>query len=130
MKKIKKIGVILLILLMFYSIALNCSYATEGLGMLQSFNGKPTGGTVTGGTKVATLVGSILEVVRLAGAGIAVVMLLVLGIKYTIASASDRADIKKSATTYVTGALIMFGASGILGIVQAIINESLAGTTK
>lgn len=128
MKKIKKMGVILLIVLMFYTIISSYS-CVLGIDVLKSFNGQPSEG-VTGGTKVATLVGSVLEVVRLAGAGIAVVMLLVLGIKYTIASASDRADIKKSATTYVTGALIMFGASGILGIVQAIINESLAGTTK
>lgn len=126
MKKLKKMIIILLTMLMFWGILYNCSF---GVDVLKSFNGQPADG-VTGGDKIATIVGSVLQVVRLAGSGIAVVMILVLGIKYTIASASDRADIKKSATTYVIGALILFGASGILGIVQLIVKESLAGTTK
>lgn len=125
MKNIRKMIVILLIILIFCAAFSNCS-PVFSVEVLQSFNGQPDGG-VTGGTQMAKIVGSVLEVVRIAGAGIAIVIILVLGIKYAIASAADRADIKKSATTYVIGALIMFGASGILGIVQTIITESLNG---
>ncbi len=83
------------------------------------------GDNITGGENVATIMASVLQVIRLAGAGIAVIMLLIIGIKYAIASVGERADIKKYAINYVIGALILFGASGILGIVQKVINESL-----
>ena len=35
-----------------------------------------------------------------------------------IASSSDRADIKKHAIIYVTGAILLFGASGIVQIIK------------
>lgn len=123
MKSIRKILIVVLISLIGLSIVCNVSLASD---VLSQFDGNP--GSVEGGGKVATIMASILQVVRIIGAGLAVAMLLVLGIKYTIASASDRADIKKSATTYVIGAIIMFGASGLLGIIQGIIEESLGGT--
>ncbi len=124
MKKIKKVTIILLIMLMFVA-SISCYSSVFGQSVLESFNGRPKGGAPIGATKVATIVGAILQVIRIAGAGIAVVMILILGIKYTIASAADRADIKKSANIYVIGALIMFGASGILGILQDVIVNSL-----
>ena len=127
MKSIKKFLIIVLIALISLSIISNVSFASD---VLSQFNGNPTGGVV-GGSKVSIIMASILQVVRIVGSGLAVAILLVLGIKYTIASASDRADIKKSATAYVIGAIIMFGASGLLGIIQEIIEKSLgksAGT--
>lgn len=127
MKSIKKFLIIVLIALISLSIISNVSFASD---VLSQFNGNPTGGVV-GGSKVSIIMASILQVVRIVGSGLAVAILLVLGIKYTIASASDRADIKKSATAYVIGAIIMFGASGLLGIIQEIIENSLgksAGT--
>lgn len=127
MKSVKKIFIIVLIALISLSIISNISFASD---VLSQFNGNPAGGVV-GGSKVSIIMASILQVVRIVGAGLAVAILLILGIKYTIASASDRADIKKSATTYVIGAIIMFGASGLLGIIQEIIENSLgkkAGT--
>ena len=45
-------------------------------------------------------------------------MLMFLGIKYITASPDGKAEIKKSATQYVVGAVILFAASGILQIVK------------
>ena len=59
-----------------------------------------------------------LVIAQVVGTGVAVIMLIVLAIKYLTASAADRADIKKSAVVYVTGAVILFAASGILGIIS------------
>lgn len=49
---------------------------------------------------------------------IAVAMLMALGIKYMYASPGDKAQIKSHLTVYVIGAVVMFGASGILQIVK------------
>ena len=48
---------------------------------------------------------------------IAVIMLVILGIKYIISSPEDKATIKDKAVIYVTGAIIIFAASGLVGMV-------------
>lgn len=60
----------------------------------------------------------ILLVVQIVGAAIAVVMLMVLGIKYMIAAPDGKAQIKNQIIIYVVGAVLLFGASGIAGIIR------------
>lgn len=67
---------------------------------------------------VNNIVGAALVIAQVAGTGIAVIMLIVLAVKYITASAADKADIKKSAVVYVIGAIILFSAAGILGIIS------------
>ena len=67
---------------------------------------------------VNRIVGSILTIVQVVGCGVAVIMLIVLAIKYISAAPGDKADIKKHAVVYVVGAVVLFAASGILGIVK------------
>lgn len=66
----------------------------------------------------ARITGSILEVCKFVAVGIALIMLVMIAAKYMVASAGDRADIKKHAVAYVTGALILFGSATILDILQ------------
>jgi len=61
---------------------------------------------------------AVLTVLRVVAVGVAVLMLIVLAIKYMSAAPSERATIKKSAVMYVAGAIIMFAAAGILGIIK------------
>ena len=60
--------------------------------------------------------GTIVAVLRVASVAIAIIMLLVIAMKYMMSSAGDRADIKKHAVAYVTGAFILFGAAQIIAI--------------
>jgi hypothetical protein len=60
--------------------------------------------------------GTAISVLRIASVTIAVVMLLVIAMRYMVSSASDRADIKKHAVAYVIGAFILFGVTAILGM--------------
>lgn len=78
------------------------------------FNGTQSNATNT----VTTAINTILGVVQVVAAGVAVIMLIVLAIKYISASPEGKADIKKSAAQYVVGAILLFGATGILGIVR------------
>ena len=68
-------------------------------------------GTVTDSAQDTT-------VVQIVGVGVAVIMLIVLAIKYISAAPGDKADIKKHAVVYVVGAVVLFAASGILEIVK------------
>ena len=59
---------------------------------------------------------AIIAVVQVIAIGVATIMLIFLGIKYMTSSVSEKAEIKKHAVVYVVGAVIAFGASGILQI--------------
>ncbi len=68
---------------------------------------------------------TVIAIARVTGATIAIVMLLVIAIKYMVSSAGDRADIKKHAVAYVVGAVVLFGAVGILGIIDEFVIKAL-----
>lgn len=68
--------------------------------------------------KVIDMSATILTSIRIVGLAVAVVMLLVVAMKYMTAAPGDKADIKKSAIQYVVGAVVLFGAVGILTIIS------------
>jgi hypothetical protein len=69
-------------------------------------------------SKTTSIMGAAVGIVKIVAAGIAVVMLLVLAMKYMMAAPSDRAEIKKHAVVYVAGAAIMFGVAAVLQFIQ------------
>lgn len=64
------------------------------------------------------IIGAAITIVQVVGSGVAIIMLVVLAIKYISAAPGDKAEIKKHAVVYVIGAIVLFAASGILGIVK------------
>ncbi len=74
------------------------------------------GGAVNSVTNVSK---SVITIARAICMGVAVTMLIVLAIKYMSSAPGDKATIKKSAVTYVVGAVVMFACAGILSIIQA-----------
>ena len=62
--------------------------------------------------------GTILGIVQVVGVAVAVIMLVVLAIKYISAAPSEKADIKKSAFIYIIGALLLFGGVALLNIIR------------
>lgn len=79
---------------------------------------------------VNRIIGAILTVVQVVGSGVAVIMLIVLAIKYISAAPSDKAEIKKHAVVYVVGAVVLFAASGIIGIVRKFAGNVNNGETE
>ena len=70
------------------------------------------------GLAVTNLSNQIIGIIQIIGTAIAVVMLIWLAIKYISAAPSEKADIKKSATIYVVGAVLLFGAVSVLEIIE------------
>lgn len=113
MKKryIKLLSIMLMMLLVFFSC--NTSFAT--------ISEKFSGANVTGeeyGKKVTEVLGIVLTVVRTIGISTALLMMMVLGCKYMLASAGERAEIKKHATTYVIGAIVLVASAGIADLLM------------
>lgn len=80
------------------------------------FDGK---GDQSGAKDSATnIIGAIINIVQVIGMGVAIIMLIVMAIKYISAAPSEKAEIKKGVTIYVVGAIVLFAASGILGIIK------------
>lgn len=69
-------------------------------------------------SSINKIIGSVITIVQVVGVGVAIIMLIVLAIKYISAAPGDKADIKKHAVVYVVGAIVLFAASGLLGIIK------------
>ena len=78
--------------------------------------------------KVENIGQQILGIVQTVAGLAAVILLIVLAIKYMTASPEGKADIKKTALIYVVGAALMFGTSWVLGMVKDLMTTD-AGTT-
>lgn len=68
---------------------------------------------------IATIGGKIVNALTTVGIVVAVIVLLILGIKYMMGSASEKAEYKKTMIPYVVGAVLIFGASAIAKAVAA-----------
>ncbi len=71
--------------------------------------------------------GVVITVVQFICYAAAVVMLMILGVKFISASPDGKAEIKKSAVIYVIGALLVFFAGLILGWIKDINFTSASG---
>lgn len=71
----------------------------------------------SGARGVESLFDSIIGIVQVVGTGVAIIMLLVVAIKYLTAAPEGKAEIKKSALMYVIAAIILFAAVGILEVI-------------
>lgn len=117
MKKIIMKSICIIIVFFLLVSYLNIVYGTD---IKDLYGGDQNIASDDAGEKVTNIIAGILDILRLIGAAVAVTILMVIGAKYLVASAGDRADIKKYAFNYVIGAVIFFGASGILTIIKNI----------
>ena len=119
MAKLMKVMAVALLVVMVVAALATSANAT------MSFNAITTDSVVQNASdssgaasSINRIIGSVLTIVQVVGCGVAVIMLIVLAIKYISAAPGDKADIKKHAVVYVVGAVVLFAASGILQIVK------------
>ena len=114
-KKLIKIVAVLLAVLMVVTVSGSVFAAEEGGLDLDQFEVKDTSGA---SSSLSKIIGAIINIVQVVGTGVAIIMLIVLAIKYISAAPGDKADIKKHAVVYVVGAIVLFAATGILEIIK------------
>ena len=73
-----------------------------------------------GATDVAKIGGQIADIITTVGIVVAVIIILILGIKYMMGSASEKAEYKKTMIPYVVGAALILGGSAIVKIIFSI----------
>lgn len=116
MKLTKKTAKIINIL----TIALAVVFLMNNIVLAAAFDGY---GSITASSStlqgcMSTITGSILGIVQTIGMAVAIIMLVVLAIKYISAAPNDKAEIKKHAVVYIVGAIVLFAASGIVGLIK------------
>lgn len=72
---------------------------------------------VNGITTITTFGQNLRGILTAVGVVVAVLILAVLGIKYMMGSASEKAEYKKTMIPYVVGAILLFGASTVANLV-------------
>lgn len=123
-KVLKTISILILALAVLFTFA-SPVFATEtttetetGSGSyLDPYSIKPSDNSGAQ-SSISRIAGAILAMVQTVAIAVAVIMLLVLAIKYISAAPNDKAEIKKHAVVYIVGAVILFSASGILAIIK------------
>lgn len=113
MKKTNKVLVALCIIVSILMIGVTCFAGDAGIVKPDDFEAKAP----TNVDDFKDLGGKILGVAQTVGVLVSVVILLVLGIKYMMGSAEEKADYKKSMIPYVIGAIIIFAAPTIANII-------------
>ncbi len=108
MKKNKRIGIIIIFIIIILSFFVTTSY---GFGIANLT------GTQQETETLKKAGNNIVKVITTIGTVLSVVMLIILGIKYMIGSTEEKAQYKKSLMPYVIGATFVFAASIIAQIV-------------
>jgi type IV secretory pathway VirB2 component (pilin) len=122
-RKVIKTVIIAILCILISSVFYTCS-----AGVVDQFNGEINPTATTGASKIRDIMALVLEIIRNVGAGLAVLIIIVIGCKYIIASAGERADIKKNAVPYVIGVVVLFASSGIAGILKEFATNATKAT--
>lgn len=105
-KKIQKIVAVLMLVVMMVSMINVVSFAAD-----KAITPSELNGTTANSSSIKTAGNKIIGVLQAVGIVLSVVMLTVIGIKYLMGSAEEKADYKKSLMPYVVGAALVFTAS-------------------
>ena len=114
-KSIKVISTLLLTIMLVASIA-GTVLAVDPNTVLNGLNGN---GNVQ--TNDLTKVGNnIVTIIQVVGIVIAVIVLLVIGIKYMMGSASEKAEYKKTVIPYIVGAVLIFAGTSLVRVIYSL----------
>lgn len=121
----KKILFLLLILVLIFSLSLPV-FGADGFDFKKAVDDADKATGVTELNETATNVtGAILDTIKTVAVGVALIMLVVIAMKYMFAAPGDRADIKKHAVPYVIGAVILFSSAAIVTIIANFANSNI-----
>ena len=114
-KSIKVISTLLLTIMLVASVA-GTVLAVDPNTVLNGLNGN---GNVQ--TNDLTKVGNnIVTIIQVVGIVIAVIVLLIIGIKYMMGSASEKAEYKKTMIPYIVGAVLIFAGTSLVRVIYSL----------
>lgn len=113
MKKVSKIFATILLVVMLMSFASVVFAATS----VDPNMWKNQPGDKIKTDDITNFSASLINVISIVGSAAAIITLIVLGIKYMMGSAEEKAEYKKTLLPYIIGAAMVFGASVLTGVI-------------
>ena len=122
----RKVFIVLIALMLVSILSINV-YAMEIDEVITQMNGVQKRDTSLGNDKgIMAVINDVIGLLQLAGTGIAVVTVTILGAKYMLSSVDQKAEIKNKAMPVVIGCIILFAAVNLVAIVANFTNDVLA----
>lgn len=116
----KKKIVLIIILFLLISMIINTYiyvYASTSVtdidGVIESMSGAKESASGSG-SNIPKIINTIIGLLQVAGTGISIIVVTILGIKYLMASPSEKADTKKSIFPIIIGCVLLFGAVNLM----------------
>ncbi len=116
MKRTIKLASVLLLIAVI-SMTLTTMVSANGGIDVANIAGGLKGTTSNAQNDVTKIGNQLIGIITTVGVVVAVIILLVLGIKYMMGSASEKAKYKETMIPYLVGAILIFGASAITKVV-------------
>lgn len=108
-KKMVKILSAIVMIIMLISVTLSV-FAVQPNEIVGSTDG-------SGSNEITNVGKSIVGILQTVGIVLSVIVLIVLGIKYMMGSAEEKAEYKKTMMPYIVGAALIFAASALAQVV-------------
>ena len=112
MKKLTKVLSVVMITIMMVSY-----FSTAVLAIAtdpNTFDGKSN---TIDSSQINGFMNSVINIVSMVGSAVAIIALIILGIKYMMGSAEEKAEYKKSFVPLLVGAILVFGAATVAKII-------------
>ncbi len=125
----KKVFISIILVFLMMSFCSCCfsmnSYATDEDTVISKMS-KTTDldSTIKGDNGVGGVINLTIGLIQIAGTGISVITVTLLGAKYILSSPEQKADIKNRAMPVVIGMIILFGSVNLVAIVGNLTNAA------
>lgn len=126
LKKHIKILLILLLSVFLVSIIVNESFAVGSGDAITAMNNMANTDLKDDTGKLGSIINAVIGLIQVAGTGISMIMVTVLGIRYLMAAPNDKADVKKQIVPLVIGAVILFAAVNLVDIIANMATDTLS----
>jgi len=123
MKKTMKILTVLLLAIILITFSTNVFAATGTAVSPSKLEEKIDYGTTSDTDSLMTKAGKVMGLIRNIAIIAAVIIIMVLGVKYMLGSVEEKAEYKKSMTPMLIGAILLFTSSTIVGIIFSIMQN-------
>lgn len=111
--KLMKIATVIATILMLVLVGSNVVYGLTPTDLKANTS-------ATGTTEIQNFGGNIMGVINVVGVVVAVVVLMVIGIKYMMGSAEEKAEYKKTMIPYIVGAVLIFAGTSLVRVIYSL----------
>lgn len=123
--KNKKIFISIIALFLILAFSINTYAITLDNAKTQMKNATTLDKSQNSKTGVMAVINDVIGLLQLAGTGISVITITLLGARYMLSSVEQKAEIKNRAMPVVIGCVILFGAVNLVAILASFTNSVL-----